>query len=340
MTRIGVNPARGKLAAERPQRITLTMVTYMPELSGYFERRLDVLRLSLASLIAHTTPPHDLMIFDNGSCPEAVNYLQDLQAQGSLNYLIRSGKNVGKIDALRILFNAAPGEIVAYSDDDILFYPGWLEAHLQILEAFPQAGMVSGVAVRNAAGHARASLDALAGAPPAGLQVERRRCIPDEWEADWAQSTGRDPQLHLQATLDELDLLFRQQTPQGNFVEAIGAANHFQFVARKERILAALPAEWTGKLMGSMIELDEAIDRQGGLRLSSVQRYTRHLGNTLSPEVLAEARRLGLAMTPGQAGASAAANRSARKRHPLLRIPGARRILSGLYRRLFDILYR
>jgi glycosyltransferase involved in cell wall biosynthesis len=338
MARIGINPARGKLAVERPQRITITMVTYLPELSGYFEHRLEVLRLSLASLTAHTSLPHDLMIFDNGSCAEALQFLQDLQARGELNYLIRSEKNVGKIDALRILFNAAPGEIIAYSDDDILFYPGWLEAHLQILEAFPQSGMVSGAPVRNAAGHAHASLDALAAAPPAGLHVERRRCIPDEWEADWAQSTGREPQAHLQATSADLDLVFRQQTPPGALVEAIGAANHFQFIARKERILAALPSEWTGKLMGSMIEMDEAIDRQGGLRLSTMQRYTRHLGNALSPEVLAEARRMGLAVTSGQPGS--AARRSARKRHPLLGIPGARRVLSGLYRRLFDILYR
>ncbi len=93
---------------------------------------------------------------------------------------------------------------------------------------------------------------------------------------------------HLQATRDQLDLVFRLGTcarwPQlktGAFVEAIGAANHFQFVTPKKIILQALPSEWTGKLMGSMIELDQAIDDLGYLRLSTVQRYTRHLGNTL-----------------------------------------------------------
>jgi len=60
----------------------------------------------------------------------------------------------------------------------------------------------------------------------------------------------------------------------------IGAANHFQFVAPKQVILQALPGKWTGKLMGSMIELDEAIDNLGYLRLSTAKRYTRHLGNS------------------------------------------------------------
>lgn len=336
MARIGINPARGQVVAERPKRLTITMVTYIPELTGYFEQRLEVLKLSLASLIAHTAPPHDLMIFDNGSCTEVVQYLRQMQAQGAVNFLLLSQKNIGKIDALRILFQAAPGEIIAYSDDDILFYPGWLEAHLEILEYFPRAGMVSGAPLRNAAGHARKSLDALASSGAVGLSVERTRRIPDEWEADWALSTGRDPQAHLAATRDHLDLVFRQQKD-GGYCEAIGSANHFQFVTTKQIILKALPSEWTGKLMGSMIELDEAVDNLGYLRLSTVQRYTRHLGNVISPQMAQEARALSLLASGSEA--IVPLHRST-KRHWLLRIPGGRRALTAIYRRIFAILYR
>lgn len=335
MTRIGINPARGRTLAERPQSITVCMVTYIPERSGYFANRLEVLKVSLASLTAHTASAHDVMIFDNGSCAEVVDYLRDLQSNGTIHYLLLSGANIGKIDALRILFQACPGETIAYSDDDIFYYPGWLEAHLELLESFPLAGMVSGAAVRNAARHARRSLEALAEAPPAGLTIERRRCIPDEWEADWAISTGRDPQAHLEATREIQDLVLRAPRPAGGFIEAIGSANHFQFVAPKAVILQALPETWTGKLMGSMIELDEAVDNQGRLRLSTLLRYTRHMGNALSPEMLGEARALGL--DPESTSLPA---HSARKRRPILRIPGARRLLSAAYRRLFEILYQ
>lgn len=337
MARIGINPARGKTAAARPQRLTVTMVTYLPDLTGYFEHRLEVLKLALAGLAAHTPLPHDLMLFDNGSCPEAVNFLRSLQAQGVINYLLLAEKNIGKIDALRILFNAAPGEIIAYSDDDILFYPGWLEAHLEVLDCFPNAGMVSGVPVRNAAGHAADSLEKLAAAPPSGIHVERRRSIPDEWELDWALSTGRDPQAHIDATRDRLDLVFSAEKPGGGRVEAIGSANHFQFVAHKAIILQALPSAWTGKLMGAMIELDQAVDDLGFLRLSTTHRTTRHLGNAISAEVAGEARALGLTM---DGRPSTLAARRGRKRHLLLRLPGGRGLLVALYRRLFDILYR
>lgn len=339
MARIGINPARGKLSDYRPARVTVAVLTYFPDLSGYFEHRLEVLRMALDSLFAHTTLPYDLMIFDNGSCQPVVEYLLGLREAGEIDYLVLSPINIGKIGAFRILFNAAPGEIIAYNDDDILFYPSWLEAQLEILDLFPRAGMVSGLPVRDAANHAHKSLDQLVlqGAP--GLTVTYERCIPDEWEADWALSTGRDPQEHLQTTQEQLDMVLRMQKPGSQERStAIGSANHFQFVAPKSVLLQALPAEWNGKLMGHMVELDEAVDNLGYLRLSTANRYTRHLGNALSQAVLEEARALGLLAT-GEAVTTTATPRP-RKKHWLMRIAGSRRILSTLYKRLFDILYQ
>lgn len=336
MARIGINPARGKVTDYRPARVTVTLVTYIPNLMGYFEHRLEVLKLVLASLEAHTAGSYDLMIFDNASCPEVAAYLRQMQEQGLVHYLILSERNIGKIDALRVLFNAAPGEIIAYSDDDIFFYPGWLEAHLEVLENFPQAGMVSGVAVRNAAGHAHQSLDRLVEEGAPGLSTARQRRIHDAWESDWAASTGRDPQAHLQATQEQLDLVLRMEKPDGRACEAIGSANHFQFVTPKQVILQALPPRWTGKLMGSMIELDEAVDNLGYLRLSTTERFTRHLGNALIAEVIAEAEALGLAFAAGATPVAA----KRRDKHWLMRVPGSRRVLSGLYQLLFKILYR
>jgi hypothetical protein len=342
MARVGINPARGKISDYRPARLTIASIVYIPDLSGYFEQRLEVLQLSLASLFAHTLPPNDLMIFDNGSCQEVVDLLRKLEQSGQITYLVRSHQNIGKIGALQLLFNAAPGQVIAYHDDDIFFYPGWLEAHLQILQAFPQVGMVSGLPVRNAARHARQSLERIAQEPPPGISISHERFIPDQWETDWAISTGRDPQQHFQATQNDLDMLLRLDSPQGS-LQAVASANHFQFVGYKETLLQALPQQWSGKLMGHMVELDDAIDSLGRLRLSTTQRFTRHMGNILSQEILAEAQQLGLAvhsnLLSGDSVQRGAPARAHKKPWPL-RIPGARRLLMAAYKRLFDILFR
>jgi glycosyltransferase involved in cell wall biosynthesis len=327
MARIGINPARGKVSSYLPAKVTVAVLTCIPYLDGYYQQRLPVLELVLASLQAHTHLPHDLLVFDNGSCETVRRYLAAQHEKGAIDFLILSRENVGKIGAFKVLFNAAPGEIVAYADDDILFYPGWLEAALQVLSVFPRAGMVSGVPVREGAGYACQSLDDLARAPYPGLVLRRERRVPDEWEADWAQSTGRDPQAHLQATRDAQDLVISMQG-----VEVIGTANHFQFVSPKKVILEALPGEWSGKLMGSMVELDETIDAHGYLRLSTARRYTRHLGNTLSPALMQEVRAMDLLVADGVRPL-----KSARK-HWLLRLPGGRRLLKAVYNRMFDVL--
>ena len=340
MARIGTNPARGKFSNYNPARVTVAVLTYIPDVSGYFKHRLQIIQLVLASIRAHTTIPYDLMVFDNGSCQPLVDYLLELHKAGEINYLLLSQENIGKIGAMQIIFNSAPGEVIAYSDDDILFYPQWLEAHLEILDNFPQVGMVSGVPVRNAAGYARHSLDRLVEQPPTGMTIYWERRIPDTWETDWALSTGRDPERHLIATQGEKDLVLRMNIAENRTsLEAIGAANHFQFVAPKHVLLEALPENWSGKLMGSMVELDEAVDALGYLRLSTTKRYTRHLGNTLSTEVLEEIQELDL---PEGIDAAPVINnqRKPRRKHILLRVPGGRQILSTVYNRLFEILYR
>ena len=42
-----------------------------------------------------------------------VEYLKSLEAEGKIDYLILSKRNIGKLNALKIIFNSAPGEIVA-----------------------------------------------------------------------------------------------------------------------------------------------------------------------------------------------------------------------------------
>jgi glycosyltransferase involved in cell wall biosynthesis len=256
-----------------------------------------------------------------------VDYLRSLHMGGEIDILILSGRNLGKIGALQLMFNAAPGDLIAYCDDDILFYPGWLPAHLKIYDTYPHVGMVSGAPVRKAAGRADWSNQAYIDSSPDGLWVERSHWIPDEWERDWAASTGRDPLAHLEETSGQQDIRLLLEG-----ASAYAAANHFQYLAPRPVLLKALPGDWTGKLMGHMIELDEAVDGQGLLRLSTTERYTRHIGNVVSPELAKELKQMGIDISGVQVSRRA-------KRHWILNIPRMRPLLEKIYGQIYKILH-
>ncbi len=321
MPRIGINPNRGQLTEYSPAKITLAMLTYLPNQAGYFAERLAVTRLSLESLIAHTPEPHDLIVFDNGSCPELVSYLCGLRDQGHINYLILSSSNIGKINALQIIFRAAPGEIVAYSDDDVFFLPGWLDAHLKIMETYPRVGLVTGFYIRSHMRYATQTIETFATQPD--VQVSRGFLIPREMEQHYIDNMGRSWENYQQEVsgLEDIGLCYKG-------VNALASAGHHQFVTSRQLMLEVLPS-WDRNLMGKMIELENSADQLGYLRLSTFTPVTRLLGNVISPENAAEAKRLGLS-----AEAGAAVNSTGGLTSRIMQIPLIKRLILGLYNRL------
>jgi glycosyltransferase involved in cell wall biosynthesis len=321
MPRIGINPNRGQLTEYKPSRITLAMLTYLPNQAGYFSERLAVTRLSLESLIAHTPKPYDLIVFDNGSCPDLVNYLCGLRDQGLINYLILSNSNIGKISALQVIFRAAPGEIVAYSDDDVFFLPGWLDAHLKIMETYPRVGLVTGFYIRSHLRYATQTIETFAKQPD--VQVTRGLLIPHDLEQHYIDNMGRSPDSYLQEVSGLEDIQF---TYQG--VNTLASAGHHQFVAPRQLMLDVLPG-WDNNLMGKMIELEKGVDNLGYLRLSTPTPVTRLLGNVISAENAAEAKRLGLF---AQAGLITKPSAGLASR--IVHLPLIKRLTLGLYNRL------
>src|SRR5512141_981510 len=143
--RVGHNPARFIEKVAQPAGITVTVVNYIPFLSGYYEQSLEVLKAVVESLHAtrESEHPYDVMVFDNHSCAEVRAYLQEATAAGKIQYLVLSNTNIGKIGAWNYMFGAAQGKYVAFADGDVGFRPGWLSASLELFETFPNVGMVT-----------------------------------------------------------------------------------------------------------------------------------------------------------------------------------------------------
>src|SRR5512135_2169420 len=116
--RKGQNPAKFVKAVAKPERITVALLNYIPFLSGFYTETLDVLKVCMESMRKDAVLPFELMVFDNGSCPEVRDYLAHGKESRRSQYLILSERNVGKGGAWNVMLAGAPGGIVAYTDSD------------------------------------------------------------------------------------------------------------------------------------------------------------------------------------------------------------------------------
>lgn len=324
MPRIGMNPSRNRDSGLMPAKVTAAVLTHVPHGEGYFEHRFEVLRLCIESLIATAGDAMDIMVFDNASSPQVMEYLNGLKAADRIQYLTLSSRNIGKMDALQMIFHSAPGEIIAYSDDDILFLPGWLESHIKILETFPKTGLVTGFYIRSQMAFSVKST--LEFASRFDVDSERGMLIDQKWEQHYLDNMGRTWERYKEETQNLEDV---RLTYQG--VQALTSAGHHQFVAYKQVLLKALPDGWSGRLMGKMREFDDAIDRLGYLRLNTPTPVTRLLGNVLSEENAEEARQLGLTAKVVNTSNPSSGIKQRISRNPFI---------NGLARRIYNWLYK
>lgn len=291
MPRIGINPSRGKSLDFQPARTTVAVLVYAPHQGGYFQNRLDVTRLTIESILANTCQPFDLLVFDNGSCPEMAAYLQDLYEKGVIDLLLLSKQNIGKLNALSVIFNTAPGEIVAYSDDDVFHLPGWLEAHLAIIDTFPNVGAVTGFYIRQRV--VMSSQSTIAFADQQGEAVQRGLLMPRKWEDEYVINTGRTWERYESEVAGIEDLIVSY-----GGLEAWVSAHHFQMVCPKgviQDILSEMiPEGWSDQVMGRMVEMDDRMDAKGFLRLCTREQTVRLMGNALSEELVALAQESGI----------------------------------------------
>lgn len=275
--RIGSNPNRDKRAEQLKGKV-LAIVTHLPNMEGYHAQRLEVILTCIRSM-KKDNKDCSLIIWDNGSCDTLKNFVQDLEPD-----IFIESRNVGKSSARAGIFRMLPPQtIVAMSDDDILYYPGWLDAEIQVLTTYPNVACVTGNPIRTSF---RWGCENTVKWMKQNANLEVGKFIPDEYERDFCVSIGRDYEAHKKGTLKDVD--YRGCY---NDVYAYGTSHHCQFISIAGLVLPAM--RFDDYAMNDEKPFDVALDRLG-LRLSTVKRYSRHIGNVIHPELKAEIERLGL----------------------------------------------
>ncbi|MCX6055496.1 MAG: glycosyltransferase family A protein [Chloroflexi bacterium] len=269
--RQGQNPAKKVSTVAKPERITVAVLNYIPFLSGFYAHMMEVLQACLGSIWENTDLPYDLLVFDNGSCKEVLDYLLEMKDIGRIQYLICSEKNLGKGGAWNMMLEGAPGEIIAYSDNDCYFYPGWLSNSMKLLESFPNVGMVTS---RPFWGHEEFNTATIKWAQNTeGAMFERGRFLDWETYGSFTISMGIDEKTAREWYDSNEDL---RVTYKG-LIAHIGAS-HYQFLSYKKVLQPFLPFDMT-KPMGQVRELDKKINGAGYLRLMTSTPFMQNLSN-------------------------------------------------------------
>ncbi len=280
--RKGQNPAKFVKDVARPERVTVALLNYIPFLSGFYAETLDVLKVSLESMRKDAGLPFDLMVFDNGSCPEVREYFVKEKEEGRIQYLILSEKNMGKGGAWNVMLAGAPGEIIAYTDADVLFSPNWLSRSVELLETFPNVGMVTARPYRTSPELYSSTLEWA----KKNATLDEGQFIPWKTFLEFNLSLGQTEEENVKVYAETSDwrITYRPERSsegaQSKDVTAIAGASHWQFTAYKSTLQQFLPFDMD-KPMGQVRQLDKRMNEAGLLRLMVPEPLAMNMSNTL-----------------------------------------------------------
>ncbi|HCT90569.1 MAG TPA: beta(1,3)galactosyltransferase EpsH [Lachnospiraceae bacterium] len=106
----------------------------------------EILNKSIESIIQQTYTDWELLVCNDGSTDNTLNYLLEIKKKDSRIKIFSYERNKGLSAALNICLRKAKGEYIARQDDDDISKPDRFEEQLSFLENHPQYAIVGTLA--------------------------------------------------------------------------------------------------------------------------------------------------------------------------------------------------
>jgi len=274
MARVGRNPLSSSPAQHRTSAVVLSAITHLPNEQGYHLHRLEVIKTSLLSMRRNAGGVYDVTIWDNGSCPALREWLIDEYKPTTLILSPNVGKSAAR---LGLTGGVSPETIINVSDDDIYYYPDWLQPQIDLLVNIPSTACVTGYPLRTS--FRWGAENTIKRMSKSGATLKQGRFLPDAWEDDYAVSIGRDKNEHRQSSEKDNEILAELKGYKfyltSHHCQHIGYAGMLRTATLKTLMLGAMPDEKP---------YDRMLDTLGN-RLATAERLTRHIGNMIDEDL-------------------------------------------------------
>lgn len=282
-----MNPVKRAAPAYSPANVGFASITFVPVLDGFFRDMLEVIEIHLNSLYESTEGKCDVLVFDNGSCEQATDFLIEKWKAGFIDWLILSKHNLSKAGAINWIFASIPNDYIVFSDSDIYFRKGWLEKSLEIHASFEKAGIVGGhpdfMQILKEKGKTAKQIGELTSV----FNIEEIEPNPQALD-EYCKGYGKNDELRLEISQKKLKLATNLQTGK----KAIIGSNHNQFMLRRELARKMVPLPVSGALeLADVLAINHRTEDLGYWQLSTEKPYVIHMGNRIKGTQISEIER-------------------------------------------------
>ncbi|AOW19510.1 glycosyltransferase [Urechidicola croceus] len=270
--RKGFNPNKNKKTSELDYFHQVIIPVYIPSNIGYFKESLDILKLTIQSLLNTSHEKTFVTIVNNGSNQEVYIYLESLLISNKIHEVIHT-TNIGKINAILKGIAGHNFPLITISDADVLFLNNWQKETYAVFEAFPKTGFVSPCPIPKLVKYYTYNIivDTLF-----SKQVKFTKVKNSDALSSFAKSIG-NPNFYNQHHLDQY------LTINNNKFKAVIGGGHFVGTYRSD-VFKDINQRYSEFSLGGTSEidfLDKPIVENGFWRLSTNDNYVYHMGNTL-----------------------------------------------------------
>lgn len=281
--RIGFNPHKDKQQTKSDYFHQVVIPVYIPNEEGYFKDSFEIFKLCLDSLFQTIHKKTYITIVNNGSYDVVIDYINKLFLDGKVQEIINTS-NIGKLNAIVKGIVGHDFSLITVTDADVLFLKDWQKATYSVFEAFPRTGVVCPTPSSRSLRTYTAIIywDLFFSKRLHFSKVENRDALKM-----FAHSVGNV------AFYNEIQLQ-KYLTVSHNETKAVVGAGHFIATYRGD-VIDNFESTFSKYKLGGDSEgkfLDLPVVKKGFWRLSTVDNYTYHMGNSIEEWMYDEVSKL------------------------------------------------